>query len=134
MTIVVGYVPKPEGEAAVREAAREAARRGERVYLVNSASGDAPVDRSFASPEDLEWVGKVFENAGVAYEVDQSVGARDGAESVLQAAKAHNASLIVIGMRRRSTTGKFLFGSTAQRILLEATAPVLAVKGGPEAS
>ena len=39
-----------------------------------------------------------------------------------------DAELIVIGMRHRTAVGKFLMGSTAQRILLDAPCPVLAVK------
>ena len=38
------------------------------------------------------------------------------------------ASLIVIGLRRRTPTGKLLTGSQAQRTLLDANCPVLAVK------
>ena len=37
-------------------------------------------------------------------------------------------STLVVGIHRRSPVGKALLGSNAQRILLNATCPVLAVK------
>jgi nucleotide-binding universal stress UspA family protein len=36
--------------------------------------------------------------------------------------------LIVIGLRHRTQVGKFILGSHAQRILMQADRPVLAVK------
>ena len=39
-----------------------------------------------------------------------------------------NASSIVIGLRHRSQVGKFIIGSHAQRILIQADRPVLSVK------
>jgi nucleotide-binding universal stress UspA family protein len=128
MTIVVGYVPKPEGRAALQAALEEADLRNERLYVLNVSRGDAPVDPSFASPDDLAEVRRLLDESGLPYELEQHVGGRDGAPEVVEAAERLDASLIVIGLRRRTPTGKLIFGSDAQRILLDASCPVLAVK------
>ncbi len=128
MTIVVGYVPKPEGRAALRAALEEATRRSEPVHVLNTSRGDTPIDRSFAPPEDLAEVRTQLERSGVAFELEQRISGRDGADDVVAAAEERAATLVVIGLRRRTPTGKLLFGSDAQRILLEVRCPVLAVK------
>lgn len=52
----------------------------------------------------------------------------DPSDSVVQIAQRRDARLIVVGLRHRTPVGRMLLGSTAQRILLDATRPVLAVK------
>ncbi len=47
----------------------------------------------------------------------------DVPEEVVSTAATEQAPVIVIGLRRRSSTGRLLFGSTAQRILLDADCP-----------
>jgi nucleotide-binding universal stress UspA family protein len=130
VTIVVGYVPKPEGRAALRAALEEASRRGEPLHVVNTSSGDAVIDPSYASDEDLAEVRALVERSGVGFELEHRITGKDGAEDVVAAAERVAASLVVIGLRRRTPTGKLLFGSDAQRILLDARCPVLAVKAG----
>ena len=49
-------------------------------------------------------------------------------EDLIGIAEDADAELIVIGLRRRSPVGKLILGSNAQRILLDAKCPVLAVK------
>lgn len=49
------------------------------------------------------------------------------AEEILSEAKDVDPRYLVIGGRRRSPTGKALFGSTTQQILLNADAPVMTV-------
>jgi nucleotide-binding universal stress UspA family protein len=66
--------------------------------------------------------------AGVDVEVHQEAHAGDVADEVVRVAGTVDASVIVIGPRRRSPVGKLLTGSTAQRILLDVSGPVLAVK------
>jgi nucleotide-binding universal stress UspA family protein len=128
MTIVVGYVPTPEGEAALTAAVSEARLRQQPLHVVNSSRGDALLDSRFASQEALAAVKARLDEAGVVYEIAQEVRGHDASEEVVDAADRVNASLIVIGLRRRTPTGKLITGSQAQRILLDAHCPVLAVK------
>ena len=66
--------------------------------------------------------------AGVRVEVRHLVRGREPAEDLIEVAESSHAELIVIGLRRRTPVGKLILGSNAQRILLDATCPVLAVK------
>ena len=128
MTIVVGYVPTPEGEAALTAAISEAKLREQPLHIVNSARGDALVDKRFVQEGKLEELRATLDASGVVYEIDQQVRGHDASEEVVDAADRVKASLIVIGLRRRTPTGKLITGSQAQRILLDANCPVLAVK------
>ena len=128
MTVLVAYVPTPEGDAAYAAAVEEAGRRGERLLLLNTPREGAPVSTAVADEDTVrDLVGRAAA-AGVDVEVRQDAHAGDLADEVVRIAGAVDASVIVIGMRRRSPVGKLLMGSTAQRILLDADRPVLAVK------
>ncbi|MGZ6798189.1 MAG: universal stress protein, partial [Nocardioidaceae bacterium] len=129
-TIVVGYVPKPEGRAALRRAAEEARLRDSQLVVVNSHRGGREFDRDDAleSEAQLEEVRTELEKAGVEHEVRQLVRGMDPAEDLINVATEVGAEFIVIGLRRRSPVGKLILGSNAQRVLLDAPCPVLAVK------
>ena len=128
MAIVVGFVPRPEGHAALDRAIEEAKLRGARLVVLNVSRGDALVDSRFASSSDWDAVKAKLEASGVEHEVAQTVEARDPADQLLRVAEETNAELIVIGLRRRTPVGKLIMGSAAQTVLLDADAPVLAVK------
>lgn len=127
MTVVVGYVPKPEGRAALERAVDEALLRGERLVVLNSSRGQALVDARFAGQDDWEAVHAMLRGRGVDAEVRQLVHDEEAADAVVGLAADVRAGLIVIGLRRRSPVGKLILGSTAQQILLDAPCPVLAV-------
>jgi nucleotide-binding universal stress UspA family protein len=131
-SIVVGYVPKPEGQAALRRAADEARLRNCRLVVINSHRGGREFEASDAiqSESELEAVRKQLGEAGVEHEVRQLVRGLDPAEDLINVAEEVDAELIVIGLRRRSPVGKLILGSNAQRVLLDAACPVLAVKAG----
>jgi nucleotide-binding universal stress UspA family protein len=128
MTIVVGYVPTPEGEAALTAAISEAQRREEPLHVVNTSRGDSLTDSHFASEKTMDEVRARLDQSGVVYEVEQLVRGHEASEELVEAADRVSASLLVIGLRRRTATGKLITGSQAQRVLLDANCPVLAVK------
>lgn len=128
--IVVGYVPKPEGRAALRRAVQEAALRDCRLLVVNSHRGGREFDSEDAveSEAQLEEVRGELASTGVDYDIRQLVRGLDPAEDLVSLAEETHAEMIVIGLRRRTPVGKLILGSNAQRVLLDAPCPVLAVK------
>jgi nucleotide-binding universal stress UspA family protein len=130
MSIVVGYVPTKEGRAALRRAAEEAQLRRTRLIVIHSERGgkDFDVDDVRAYEAELSRVQQELEAAGVAHEVRQLVRGMEPAEDLIAVAEETGADFIVIGLRRRTPVGKLILGSNAQRILLDAPCPVLAVK------
>ena len=130
MSIIVGYVPSAVGEAAVAAAIKEAKLRAEPLLVVNSSREGSLVDKNTAAPEDLARVLAEAREQGVEATVLESSYRDDLTEEFLGLADDHDVSLIVIGLRQRTQVGKFIMGSNAQRILLQAQHPVLAVKAG----
>jgi nucleotide-binding universal stress UspA family protein len=130
MTIIIGYVPSEQGEAALSFAIQEAVLRDTQLLVVNSGKGESFVDGHYAQPEQLASVRQQVEQAGLDWQIRHSVRGLAGAEEVLNAAEETKASMIVIGTRKRSPVGKLLLGSDAQEILTQANCPVVAVKAG----
>ncbi len=124
-TVVTGYVPKPEGEAALLAGIEEAQRRGARLVVVHSLNDHD------AEPPYLVEARRVLADAGVDHELRVLERGADAADQLVDLAEEVAADLIVIGLRRRSPVGKLILGSNAQRVLLDAPCPVLTVKPRP---
>jgi nucleotide-binding universal stress UspA family protein len=120
--IVVGYSARAEGRAALQRALSEATLRGSELVVVHTVPDTEVADLT----EELQ-------ASGVPHEIRAASDAHDPADEVLRAAESTDAEFIVIGLRRRSPVGKLLLGSNAQRVLLDAACPVLAVKAAPDA-
>lgn len=119
-TIVVGYSSKPEGRAALQRAILEAGLRRSQLIVVHTSPDD-----------ELTELESELASSGIAHEVRRAPDALDPAEELITTADVSSAEFIVIGLRRRSPVGKLLLGSNAQRVLLDASCPVLAVKAEP---
>ncbi|WP_050032055.1 universal stress protein [Halorubrum halophilum] len=71
-------------------------------------------------------ISKALTEAGVSHTVRGAVG--DHADGVVETASAVGADRVVVGGRRRSPTGKAVFGSVAQEVLLSSPCPVTFVR------
>ena len=134
MTIVVGYVPTSEGRAALRRAIEEARLRHTRLVVINSSRGGRELgdEEAVRYEQELDEIREQLQAEGVDHEVRQLVRGLEPAEDLIAVAEEVEADFIVIGLRRRSPVGKLILGSNAQRVLLDAPCPVLAVKAEPE--
>lgn len=129
MAVVVGYVPTAEGRAALRRAAEECARRRAPLVIVHSVGNrNADAEEAARQEAELQQVCADLEAQGVSSEIRRPTGKAEPAENLLSVAAQLSADVIVIGLRRRTPVGKLILGSNAQRILLDAPCPVLAVK------
>jgi len=127
-TVVAGYVATDLGRLVLDAAIDEARLRDARLVVVNSATGGAYADRGLAPADELDAAADRARGVGVDVEVHQATAALAAAETLLDEVTRRDADLLVIGLRSRSRTGKFLLGSTAQTLLLRAPCHVLAVK------
>ena len=128
MTILVAYAPRPEGRAALAKGIEIAARRKERLIVVNAISGGNPDDPSFADTIEVEAVEKQLAAAGIDADFKQFVRGKDAVAEIVAMAESPDVSLVVVGLRKRSPVGKLIMGSVSRDILLSVDCPVLAVK------
>ena len=130
MSVVVGYVSTKEGKAALRRAAEECALRSADLIVVHSTRGGrhADGDEILEIDAELDDVEARVKAAGLNVEIRHLVRGNEPAEDIIGLANEREVDLIVIGLRRRTPVGKLILGSNAQRILLDASCPALAVK------
>ena len=128
MTVLVAYVPRPEGQAALDKGIEVAKRRNERLVVVNASPGGSKEDPSLADVQDYERVQQVLNDSGLNAELKQFVRGKNAVEEIEGLVESLGASLLIIGLRKRSPVGKLIMGSVAQELLLSVSCPVLAVK------
>ncbi|WP_439028173.1 universal stress protein [Haloarchaeobius sp. DT45] len=85
------------------------------------------VARRFDVVRDM---GSALDAADIDYEVRGALG--EYSQGIAELAEEEGSDLVVVGGRKRSPTGKAVFGSTAQEVMLSAHCPVTFVRGDAE--
>ena len=128
MTILVAYVPRPEGQAALDKGIEIAKHRNEHLVVVNASPGGSKEDPSLADVQDFERVQQILVNTGLNAELKQYVRGKNAVQEIEALVESLQVSVLIIGLRKRSPVGKLIMGSVAQELLLSVSCPVLAVK------
>ena len=128
MTILVAYVARPEGQAALDKGIEIATRRNEPLVVVNAGPGGRDDQSGVVDGYEGERVAERLAALPVHAEFKHFVRGKSPVEEIDALVNQLQVSVLVIGLRRRSAVGKLLLGSTAQEILMTVSCPVLAVK------
>src|SRR3954451_15523036 len=129
MSVVVGYVPDATGLLALQEARQQAQWRATELVVVNVVGAAGYAVPTAADERNLDAVSERLTEQGVRFSIRQAEQSSDRpSEVILEAAADTDAELIVVGVRRTSPVVKAVLGSTVQRVLADATCPVLCVR------
>ncbi|MBV0903879.1 universal stress protein [Haloarcula salina] len=91
------------------------------------STGEADPDEVADRHTTVRELLKRFHDTGLDTSVRGAVG--NHGQQIVDLAKTTDADLVVVGGRKRSPTGKAVFGSTAQEVMLNAPCPVTFVRG-----
>jgi nucleotide-binding universal stress UspA family protein len=97
-----------------------------RVDALGFDRGNVSADDVAARYAPVRELAAALDEASVDYEIRGALG--DYAEKVVAAAEEHDADMALVGGRKRSPTGKAVFGSVAQDVMLSAPCPVTFVR------
>jgi nucleotide-binding universal stress UspA family protein len=130
MSVIVGYMSSDRGRAALDLGLEEARMRDTDLVVLHSLHGAGVDDDEdvVASDRELETIDEMLSKEGINYSIHNFVRGNSPAEDIVQAAKDYDGQLIVIGLRQRTSAGKFLLGSNAHDILMNAPCPVLTIR------
>lgn len=139
MTIIAAVDRSERANAVVEEAAQVAEAFGDTVHVVHvvSESEFLDVERDSVeesgrpvNPERIREAAQrrareIVDNFDADFEAVGLVGKVD--RQIIRYADEHDAKYIVVAPRKRSPTGKALFGSVAQGVILNADCPVISI-------
>lgn len=138
MNIIVGYNGSEIAKKALELSKKHAKAFNGIVTIfvskasdINEDSSDRKAERFWADvkevEKELERLVEEFKKESIHCLTQLSARSVDTGTDILDYAKKIGADEIIIGIEKHSKVGKLLFGSTAQKVILESECPVLTV-------
>ena len=130
MGIVVAIDGSERTERIIKFAIEEAKLRNEKLLFIHSLfGGDKTTEEDVEKGEELlSRAADEAEKGGVEYETHLLVRGKEPGDDIIEFAEEVDASMIIIGVRKRRPAGKLLFGSVAQHVILHTERPVVCIK------
>jgi nucleotide-binding universal stress UspA family protein len=130
MKILVGYDGAPVAPKVISLAIEHAKAFKAHVVLVTCLPGGTTTDgeQIREAEERLAAVKNEFINEGISCETELLVRGVTPGEDLVAHAEEIGAYEIILGVKKRSKTGKLLFGSNAQYVILNADCSVVTIK------
>jgi nucleotide-binding universal stress UspA family protein len=130
MSVIVGYLSSERGRRALEVGIEEAKLRNTDLVVVHSllGAGKSEDEDVIQSDRDLNALDERLSKEGIVFSIHNYVRGNEPSQDIIQAARELGGELIVIGLRQRTSAGKFLLGSNAHDILMDAPCPVLTVR------
>jgi nucleotide-binding universal stress UspA family protein len=130
MTILVALSPDERRMKIMDFAVEEAKLREKKLVVVHSLfGGDKTSQEELELGENvLKWAEEKAKDAGVEVETHLLIRGKEPADDILEFMEEVKPDMVVVGVRKRSPTGKVIFGSVPQKIILNSEIPVVSIK------
>ena len=127
--ILVGYDGSNTSKDAVALGKKYAKAFDARLFIVTCVeSDDASLEEIRRCESDLDKIQADLDNTGIRSATHLLVRDEKPGEGLVRFAKGRGVDQIIMGVKRRSRVGKFVFGSICSYVILEAPCPVVTVK------
>ena len=127
-TIVAGIDTDTDRARALAEGIVSVPGTDELEAILVHSFDENPEGASVDQVASVRRASEILEEQGVEVTLDESSG--DTAGGLIDAAEEHDADMIVVAGRKRSPTGKAIFGSVTQDVILGTDRPVLVCSTG----
>jgi nucleotide-binding universal stress UspA family protein len=131
MKFMVCYDGSEESKEALKAGLGHAKVWGATLEVVNTLTRVEPLKHSAIKKMEDKLEAEVSEivgDGGSAYAVQLLVTDLTSGEQMIKFAEEEKIDQIFIGIIKKSKVGKFLFGSTAQYVILNAPCPVVTIQ------
>ncbi|MDM8536404.1 universal stress protein [Desulfobacterales bacterium HSG17] len=130
MKIMLGYDGSNSGKEALNEAVSNAKAFNATLYIIRSLKGGSEdhIEKIENAERDLAYAESFCNKNEIPCETHLLVRGLGPGEDLIKYADENKIDKIVIGVRRRSSVGKIIFGSNARYVIMEAQCPVITIK------